>query len=210
MSRETEPARLADRLGSRWALAETSFKLHACCRHTHPAADALHLLLRKHRLAPGDVRSVTALVHQTALDVLDRVAPPETACHAQYSMGTVLGLIAVHGRAGLQEFDQYFQAPDVVAFRDKVRMVLDLDVDRAYPARWTGKVLVEVLDGRQLRAQVDQPRGDPGHTLGRPDIVAKALRLAAYRQAATAAEMRQVIERIWGLANLPRVPVFLK
>jgi 2-methylcitrate dehydratase PrpD len=30
--------RLVDRLGSRWALLETSFKLHASCRHTHPAA----------------------------------------------------------------------------------------------------------------------------------------------------------------------------
>src|SRR5512137_1788724 len=38
MSDDADPARLTDRLGSRWALAETSFKYHASCRHTHPAA----------------------------------------------------------------------------------------------------------------------------------------------------------------------------
>ena len=41
MSRDADPARLTDGLGTRWATAETSFKWHACCRHTHPAADAL-------------------------------------------------------------------------------------------------------------------------------------------------------------------------
>ena len=38
MSRDADPAKLCDRLGTRWALAETSFKYHASCRHTHPAA----------------------------------------------------------------------------------------------------------------------------------------------------------------------------
>jgi 2-methylcitrate dehydratase PrpD len=40
MSSDADPAKLVDRLGERWALAETSFKFHASCRHTHPAADA--------------------------------------------------------------------------------------------------------------------------------------------------------------------------
>ena len=41
MSSDADPSRLTDRLGSRWATEETSFKYHASCRHTHPAADAL-------------------------------------------------------------------------------------------------------------------------------------------------------------------------
>lgn len=36
MSSDADPERLVDRLGSRWALLETSFKFHASCRHTHP------------------------------------------------------------------------------------------------------------------------------------------------------------------------------
>src|SRR5665647_1377425 len=41
MSTDANPARLTDALGTRWATIETSFKYHASCRHTHPAADAL-------------------------------------------------------------------------------------------------------------------------------------------------------------------------
>ncbi|WP_231971051.1 MmgE/PrpD family protein [Polynucleobacter necessarius] len=41
MTSDSDPSKLVDRLGARWALAETSFKYYASCRHTHPAADAL-------------------------------------------------------------------------------------------------------------------------------------------------------------------------
>ena len=53
MSQDADPEKLVDRLGSRWALVETSFKYHASCRHTHPAADALLVV-------PLDVRQVPA------------------------------------------------------------------------------------------------------------------------------------------------------
>ena len=78
MSSDADPARLTDRLGTRWALAETSFKFHASCRHTHPAADALQQVLREHKLAEGDIERVVAHVHQGAIDVLGPVVDPRT------------------------------------------------------------------------------------------------------------------------------------
>lgn len=209
MSGDADPQRLTDGLGTRWAVAETSFKFQASCRHTHPAADALQRLMQEHRLAAGDIAAVTAQVHQGALDVLGPVTDPQTVHQSKFSMGTVLGLIAVHDQAGLAEFDAHFRAPAVVAFRDKVRMVLDDEVDRAYPARWIGKVTVTTTDGRPLSARVDEPKGDPGNTLSRAELEHKALRLAAYGGATTEAQMQAAIARIWSLAELPRVPRLL-
>ncbi len=209
MSTDADPARLADRLGSRWALAETSFKFHASCRHTHPAADALQHLMREHHLAADAVAQVTAQVHQAALDVLGPVVDPQTVHQAKFSMGTVLGLVAVQGRAGLTEFDADYRSPAVLAFRDKVGMVLDAEVDGAYPARWIGKVLVRTTDGRQLQARVDEPKGDPGNTLDRAELEEKAQRLAAYQGGASPAEMRDVIARVWSLADAAQVPRWL-
>jgi len=209
MSSDADPSRLDDRLGRRWALAETSFKFHASCRHTHPAADALLQLMQQHGLCRDDVAQITAFVHQGAIDVLGPVTDPQTVHQAKFSMGTVLGLIASHGRAGLAEFDADFRAPAVTALRDKVRMVLDAEVDAAYPARWIGKVEVLTTDGRALHGRVDEPRGDPGNTLSRTELADKALRLAAYRGGASEAEMRAVIARIWALADAPRLPPFL-
>lgn len=209
MSTDSDAAKLADRLGTRWALAETSFKYHASCRHTHPAADALQTLMREHRVAADQVAKVVTQVHQGAIDVLGPVVDPQTVHQAKFSMGTVLGLVAVKGFAGLTEFDADYKAAPVVAFRDKVSMVLDAEVDTAYPARWIGKVQVTTTDGRQLAARVDEPKGDPGNTLSRPELEDKAQRLAAYRGGATAAEMQTVIAQVWGLAEAATVPRFL-
>ena len=205
MAKDADPARLIDGLGSRWTLAETSFKFHASCRHTHPAADALLALTRDHGLGADRIARVTAHVHQAAIDVLGPVVNPQTVHQAKFSMGTVLALVALRGHAGLSEFDAHYRDPEVVALRDKVRMQLDAEVDAAYPARWIGKVVVETTDGHTLAARVDEPKGDPGNTLTRPELEDKALRLAAYRGAASVDEMRRVIERVWALADVRRV-----
>ena len=208
-SSDADARRLADGLGTRWTLAETSFKFHASCRHTHPAADALQLLLREHRLTAGELRGVTAHVHQAAIDVLGPVVDPQTVHQAKFSMGTVLGLIAVHGRAGLVEFDTHWRDAPVRAVHDRVAMQLDPEVDAAYPARWLGRVSVETTDGRHLAARVVEPKGDPGNTLTRPELEDKALALAAYRGGASEAEMRGVIANVWSLAQSPSVGRFL-
>jgi 2-methylcitrate dehydratase PrpD len=206
MSRgDADPAKLTDRLGTRWALAETSFKFHASCRHTHPAADALQQVMRTHGLKADDVERVTAHVHQGAIDVLGPVTDPQTVHQSKFSMGTVLGLIAVFDRASLADFDTHFEDPRVVTLRRKVHMVLDAEVDGAYPQRWIGKVDVLTTDGRTLHGRVDEPKGDPGNTLSRPEIESKARQLAAYGGGASAAEMDALVARAWRLADWPQV-----
>ena len=205
MSTDADPARLTDGLGTRWALAETSFKFHASCRHTHPAADALLQLVTAHDLAPAQIARVTAQVHQAAIDVLGPVVDPQTVHQAKFSMGTVLAVIAVFRRAGLAEFEQHFRDPAVVALRERVRMSHDAEVEAAYPKRWIGKVVVETTDGRTLVARVDEPKGDPGNTLTRDELVDKALRLAAHAHAATDAEVRAVAARVFALTQAPQV-----
>ncbi len=209
MSTDADPAKLVSRLGERWALVETSFKVHACCRHTHPAADAFLQVLSIHNLPPDRIAHVTAHVHQAAIDVLGAVHIPQSVHQAKFSMGTVLGLMAVFRRAGLKEFEERYADPRVAAFREKVTMVPDPEVDRAYPARWIGKVTVETTDGRVLQGRVDEPRGDPGNSLTRGEIEQKALELADFTGAATQTEMQSVFARVNELTNTPHIGLFL-
>ena len=204
MSSDATPATLTAGLGTRWATAETSFKWHASCRHTHPAADALQQVMREHGLAPADIAQVTCHVHQGAIDVLGPVVSPTTVHQSKFSMGTVLALAARFGHAGLTEFDEQFLAPDTVTLREKVRMVLDPEVDAAYPQRWIGKVTVQTTDGRTLAGRVEEPKGDPGNTLSREELTAKALRLAAYGGAVSDAQARAAVQRLWQVQEWPR------
>ena len=209
MSTDADAAKLADGLGTRWTVSETSFKFHAACRHTHPAADALLQVVNEHHLTATDLQSVTALVHQAAIDVLGPVVDPQTVHQAKFSMGTVLGLVSVFGRAGLNEFDVSYRDAAVRAVHDKVTMRLDDEVNAAYPARWIGKVIVETTNGDRFEAKVLEPKGDPGNTLSRAELEAKAMQLAVYREGASREEMHGVIARVWSLAEAPIVTSFL-
>ena len=202
MSTDADPSRLTDGLGTRWATIETSYKWHASCRHTHPAADALLALIERERLSHEQIAVVTARVHQGAIDVLGQVEEPTSVHQAKFSMGTVLALITLYGRAGLDEFEQHALADTRVAdIRKRVRMVLDPEVDMAYPRRWIGKVDVETTDGRMLSGTVEVPKGDPGNSLSRAELEEKAVRLGQFRGGASESEVRNVARRIWQIEN---------
>ena len=213
MSSDADVAKLTDGIengakdGSvkRWATVETSFKYHACCRHTHPAADALLQVMKANHLQPQDIARVVTHVHQGAIDVLGPVVNPSTVHQSKFSMGTTLALVARFGHAGLAEFDAHFNDAMTVALRERVEMALDVEVDAAYPRRWIGKVTVTTTDGRTLPGRVDEPKGDPGNTLSRDEISAKALRLAAYSGAANPGEMQLALDRLWSVADIARV-----
>jgi len=205
MSSDADPARLIDGLGTRWATSETSFKYHASCRHTHPAADALLHVMQSHGLTHGDLAKVVTHVHQGAIDVLGPVVRPTTVHQSKFSMGTVLAMVAQFGHAGLREFDSNFQSESTKALRDKVVMALDAEVDSAYPKRWIGKVTVTTNDGRELLGRVDEPKGDPGNTLSRQEITDKALNLAAYSGGANPQQMLESVNALWQVAAWPLV-----
>ena len=209
MSAQTDPQKLVDRLSERWALVETSFKFHASCRHTHPAADALLHVLRREKLSPGDIETVVTHVHQAAIDVLGPVTDPKTIHQAKFSMGTVLALAAEYGHAGVREFDAHYKENRIAQFRDKVSMVLDPEVDTAYPARWIGKITVQTKDGQTFTGRIDDPKGDPGNTLTRAELEHKTTTLGLYGNAAAEEEIQHAIASVWSLADCPVVPRLL-
>ncbi|QWD65284.1 MmgE/PrpD family protein [Polynucleobacter sp. MWH-Aus1W21] len=209
MSSDSDPSKLVDRLGSRWALAETSFKYYASCRHTHPAADALLQVMLANKLSPSDIAKVETLVHQGAIDVLGPVTNPATVHQSKFSMGTVLALVAHYQFAGLQEFDKHFHDDEICAFRERVTMTLDPEVDGAYPQRWIGKVKVHLKNGQVLDGRVDEPKGDPGNTLSRAEITDKAMRLAAFSGGASPAEMNKAIDLLWNIRKQAKIGFLL-
>ncbi|RLP27259.1 MmgE/PrpD family protein [Mesorhizobium sp. YM1C-6-2] len=201
MSSDADPAKLVDRLGSRWTVLETSFKYHASCRHTHPAADALLQVIEAHDLAAADIAGIVAHVHQGAIDVLGPVVDPVTVHQAKFSMPATLGLVAAHRRAGMAEFDAYLADDAARAFLSRVEMKLDPEVDAAYPNRWIGKVSVTTTSGKTFDGRVDEPKGDPGNTLSREEIDAKTRRLASYGKSLDAPGIDRLMPRLWSIAE---------
>jgi 2-methylcitrate dehydratase PrpD len=201
MSSNCALEKISTGLGVRWGLAETSFKYHASCRHTHPAADALLELMLENYLNTEDIEHVTAHVHQAALDVLGSVTFPTTVHQAKFSMPATLALIAIHRRAGMAEFDGILENERARSFMNRIDMAFDPEVEKKYPASWIGKVSVTLKDGTVLRHRVAEPKGDPGNTLTRDEIEEKAGRLAEYGGVLDADRWAQVSRTLWSVAS---------
>jgi 2-methylcitrate dehydratase PrpD len=138
------------------------------------------------------------------------VTDPQTIHQSKFSMGFVLAMIATLGRAALADFtENSLKNKELRNFHDRVTMVLDPEVDGAYPRRWLGRVSVQTRDGRTLECRVDTPKGDPDNTLSRQELEDKAQRLVSFSGAATPDEVSQSIRRIWNLRNEAGVRDFL-
>ena len=199
MSSDADPVKLLDGLGSRWCVLETSFKFHASCRHTHPAADALLKVILENDLAPDDIAHVTAHVHQGAIDVLGPVTNPQTVHQAKFSMPATLGLIATHRKAGLPQFAQVLEDETAISFLNRVTMELDKEVDTVYPKQWIGKVTVTTKNQGSFSGRVDEPKGDPGNTLSREELDTKARALALSGGAIENNELNSLMNTIWNI-----------
>ena len=208
MSSDANPERLLEGLGDKWAVLETSYKFHASCRHTHPAADALLQALEEHQLQAEEITYVRARVHEAAIDVLGPVTDPQTVHQSKFSMGFMLALIALYGRAGVTEFtDEAVSNPEVRKFLDKVEMVYDpqVEIDTVHSNHWIGLVEVETTRGERFVSRIDIPKGDPGNSLTREELRNKAHQLAAFRGGASPEEADAIIARSWNLSQEPNV-----
>jgi 2-methylcitrate dehydratase PrpD len=210
LSSKTDPAKITDRLGTRWATLECTYKPYACCRHAHPAADALMVVIRENNLKADDIAHVTAFVHQRAMGVLGEVRNPQTVRQAKFCMGFVLALIATYGRAGIDDFSETtLRDPKLRDFERRVEMVVDPTIPGQILER-PGRVEVTTIDGRRLEGRVIAAKGDPSNTLSHEELEVKTQQLAAYGSAATPDEVRRIIAAAWKLHELPNLdPLFL-
>ncbi|KAL4959518.1 MmgE/PrpD family protein [Aspergillus stella-maris] len=196
----TTPEAIDRKLGEKWSILESSFKWHASCRHTHPSADALIALMSEEGVGYKDIDSVKAYTYKAALDVLGLSGEGTTVHQSKFSMGFVLAVAAKKGSAGLMDFtEEDLGDGELRELQGRVSMVLDEEIDDAFPERWLGKVEVVTKDGRVLSRSVDVVKGDPGWTLTREEIESKALALADYGGVQDVAAFKDALERIWSI-----------
>ena len=202
MLSEGDVSKITDKLGQRWAVQETSFKFHASCRHTHPAADALLEICNKNQFHYSEIKRIDAFVYQAASDVLGAVDVPGTIHQSKFSMGFVLALIARYQSASVTDFTEEAIADPVNAsLRSKVNMTVDAKIQALYPDTWATRVEVQLNTGEILSHTVDTPKGDPGNMFSQEELEGKAMKLAQYSGHCSDGDMRQIIDKIWALTK---------
>ncbi|HEY6393912.1 MAG TPA: MmgE/PrpD family protein, partial [Candidatus Binataceae bacterium] len=147
-----------DRYAGRFLIRETLFKYHASCYLTHAPIQAAEQIRTLHRLDPTTIDDVELRVSPALLGVCN-IEAPQTGLEAKFSLRatTAMALLG-EDTSNLDTFsDAKVTEPDVVALRDRVRVV---PVEKVPSTRAT--VIVK-SHGRSFEAEADS--GEPSANL---------------------------------------------
>jgi len=180
MSDDARPEALTEGLSieqSRWRVERVSFKVHASCRHTHPAVDAALALRTREGFALASVERIHVRVYRAALGLLEGVEPT-TPYAAKFSLPFCVAAALRFGDLGLAQFtDETVADAETLALADRITFAPDADLTALYPAQWPSILEATLTSGETLVERVDQPRGDPDTGVTNTDLVEKFVML---------------------------------
>jgi 2-methylcitrate dehydratase PrpD len=173
MAAEYDASRIQAGLGESYKILENSFKVHASCRHTHPAIDVVLDLVRQRPVHPEDVASVRVETYSVALDITAE-REPKTLYSAKFSLPFCVALAICRKSASLVQFnDENLNNREIRELMQRVELVVDPALEARYPARWPARVTLRFKDGASLSGETEAPRGDPENPLTTADFEEK-------------------------------------
>lgn len=169
--------KVVDEFGKRWEMADTSIKVHACCRFSAPLADCA-LDLYNRGINYKDVEHIHAKVNKYSIKVLtipeETKADPKTVVDAQFSLPFAVACGMVKGHETIEDFtNETIRDPEVLALAKKVTWELDPEAEKVYPKYYPCTVEVTMKDGTVHVAHVDYPKGDPENPVSWDETVEK-------------------------------------
>ena len=195
--RETNPAAVAQALGSTWELMRTAIKPYPVCHFIHAFADAVLSLRAEHDVRPEDIAEIRCGIHPVPGKVV--CEPPEAKWvprdeyDAKFSLPFVVSAAILRGRFTLAELrNDALTDAGILALAQKVRV--SEDPESAFPAAYSGVVEIELADGRILHHREQVNRGHDERPLTNTEIVTKFQEnIGLVADDATAARVQQAV-----------------
>lgn len=165
---------VTERLGERWRLLDTYFKLYPCCRHLHTAVEAAIQL--RPEIAGKEVTEIA--IGTYGLAARHSHTNAETLIDAQMSMPFVVASALRHGELTLRDFSpEARRDPATLALMRRVRVFVDPEAEAGYPTVRPASLNVTCADGSSLSARVELPLGEPSRPLSEAILVDKVRNL---------------------------------
>lgn len=170
-----DPAKVIEGLGSEWLITKSYFKLHPTGRYVHSAIDALDDLLAR---VPGgriDVAQIERIeVRAYLLAAMLAGKNIVSSFGARFSVPFALASILVHGRSGLNSFDDAAVAnPAVQALAQRVDLKEDKSFTARYPAEQPVTVRIVLRGGAAYEGRCVVTKGEPTNPHKPEELTAK-------------------------------------
>ena len=170
-------------------------KVHAACRHCHPAIDATLDMRKDLHLQPDQIDKIEVHTYKLAVGSHDHTEIKGISS-AKLSTPYAVALTIVKGSCGYADYnednlDDYW----IKNLTQKVRVVEDENLTAQSPAVRGAKVTIYMKDGNEYEATCLYPKGEPENPLTQEELEIKFRGLAMYGRL-TSGECDEVISEI--------------
>jgi 2-methylcitrate dehydratase PrpD len=173
MADKYDASKMTEGLGNTFKILENSFKIHASCRHTHPAMDLAKLLRNEKNIRPDEIRNIHVKAYQDVLNITDN-PNPQTVYASKFSLQYCVALAFATGNTSLPDFNEDALHDQTIRnLMTKVCVTMDPDVQAAYPEKWGSKLEVELTNGEVVVLTTDYPKGDPENPVSSDELIDK-------------------------------------
>ena len=190
-----KPEFLTDFSNNDYAIMGIYQKVHAACRHCHPAIDATIDMRNDLDLKPDQIDKIEVHTYKLAVGSHDHTQIMGISS-AKLSTPYAVALAIVKGRAGFVDYneanlDDYW----IKNLTRKVSVIEDENLTAQSPAVRGARVTIYLKDGNIYEAPCLYPKGEPEHPLKQEELEEKFRGLALYG-GLTQKECDEVIEEI--------------
>jgi 2-methylcitrate dehydratase PrpD len=194
---------LSHGLGARWAIEHVYVKTYPCCAWIQAAVQQLVAFRGGRKLQPQDIARVRIGVSAYAAAQNGNVAPPDTM-GAQFSIPycAALALCGDPADPGMYAGDA-IDEPARRALARKIEIVVDAQMEAAYPRHYGARVELELASGERFDDAVLDPHGMPADPCSHAELLAKFSRLASRAKSTRAID--EILLKIEGAERLHSV-----
>ncbi len=162
------------------AIEKAYTKPYAACRYLHPAIEAAITLRSRHVLRAEMIAAVHIRTYYWAVYKHDHQEIP-CAASAKMSIPYSVAAAIVHGKAGLQEYDDgHITDPVLLALAKKITVADDPALTEAFPEITAAIVEITTTDGETYECRVDHPKGEPENPLTDEEFYQRFCELMLY------------------------------
>ncbi len=134
-------------------------KQHPCCGSTHPAIDALLILVNEHDLRPDQIGRIDAWIHPFCLEHTNR-PEPQTSTDARFSIQYCLARALADRKVTLEHFEgDGFRDQAIRQSMGRVHAAPHTPAQFAADNYFGAEVKVTLQSGRTYTAKVEEPLG---------------------------------------------------
>ena len=170
-------------------------KVHAACRHCHPAIDATLDMRKDLKLQPDQIEKIEVHTYKLAVGSHDHTEIMGISS-AKLSTPYAVALAIVKGSCGYADFtEDNINDYWIKDLTRKVCVIEDENLTAQSPAVRGAKVTIYLKDGKEYEAPCLYPKGEPENPLAQEELESKFRGLAMYG-GLSSAECDEVISEI--------------